>query len=577
MLPHNLPMCQKCTTAVPAVEYHEEIREYTIPDAPEISDRGIQEIVHQVYYSCGLRTLDSLPPSDLTFDRVYGDLMASYIIRNWVDTGYATSCVYYPTTYHYAAVNGYWVFEGISADTPEKRRKNIENRAKVIVRKANDQHAWKYDRFDTGCINWEAIGTDIKNKAGSIGKRVSKEVKRVSGHFLPDCLVETINNIAESHRSADDNPNINFDQGFIGGTAKEYCNSGSCWWTTYKAGREEFANQGGYAARLWRDGKPISRIMIIPQRIKEHDCHIIFNNYGEWKLNQWAETLAKIWGMQSKEISFSDDSDGIYVNGNEGYLLSPVPMDSITRHSIDIEAGECCSSCDYRTNEDNLHWSECGDGPYCEDCIPWVSCDRCGNECWPDSSDTIHVDERYFCSERCASREGFHQCYHCDEWKSDDEVSTDCDDNLCCDDCSTGENCHHCENRIASGQYGQEYVTTQEGNHFCENCQSEVGQCPHCEDWHETGEDTCPNCEDTPLPIESDVDASGIVSSRFISPDFICHTAAHPGIIFPEFAPEPLQVRPVESAIDEWLKPGHGRVVNAPLAILAINLCLAGF
>jgi len=568
-------MCQKCITLPVPVEYHEEIREYQFSDLPEITDDGMEEISSHLARWCGPISTTP-PPTDLTLDRVFGDLIANSNIRFWVENGY----IQYPPAepdYYTQAMGGNWTFDGLYGDTADKRRENIKARAKIVVRKAADLHAWQNPRFDTATLNWDAIGTDIKNKAGSIGKRVSKEVKRVSGSFLPDTLIESLNNLVDQYRSTDKNPRISFDQGFADGKARDYCNSGSCWWEGYSAGRKAFAENGGYAARLWQDDKPISRIFIIPHTVQGHDCHVIFNAYGDWRLNQWAETLAKIWGMESKEISLRNVSDRMYINGHDGYLLSPVSL-SVSRVTLQCECGQACRNCGGTCNEEELHWSENGHGPYCCDCIPWSSCDRCGGECWEGSDDMVTVDGNTYCCESCANRSGYYLCYHCDEWYSEDDVGEDCSGYLCCDDCSTGETCHHCENRIAGGRYGDDYVTTQEGNCFCDNCQSEVSQCPHCDEWHETGEDTCPNCEDIPLPIEADVDASGIVCPTFISPDFICHTAEHPGIGFRDFCDgAPLQVRPVESAIDEWHKPNHGRIVNSPLAILAIDLCLSGF
>lgn len=558
-------MCQKCTTLPVPVEYHEEIREYILPDVPDITDDGITEMQRQLHISCGHCTL--LPPADLTFERVIQDFWNILAIARYSQCGLASLCN--GPDYYSLVVRGGWTFDGLYGDTEEKRRKNIEARAKIIVRKAQDAHAWQYDRFDTSAINWDTIGTDIKNKAGSIGKRISKEVKRVSGRFLPDTLIETLNNIADQHRSTDGSPSISFDQGFIDGMAKDYCNAGSCWWSnsSYSPGRIAFGEEGGYAARLWRDGKPVSRIWIIPHTVQGHDCHVIFNDYGEWDIDQWGETLAKLWNMTSHDIGLSNEFDCLYINGNRGRLLSPVPL-TVSRVTLSIgeDSGTPCYSCGERYNEEDLYYSEsgCGHG-YCEDCIPWVYCDRCGDECWEDNSDTIEANGNYYCCDTCANKAGYLQCYHCDEWKSDDDVYTDCDDNLCCDSCSTGQSCHHCEYVIAGGRYGQKYVTTQEGNCFCENCDSECKQCPHCEEYHETGEDTCPDC----VPDDDD--------TVFASPKFICHTSAHPGIVFPEFAPEPLQVRPVESAIDEWNKPNHGRAGNAPMAILAIDLCLSGF
>jgi len=571
-------MCQKCTTLPVPAEYHEDIREYILPDVPDITPDGIQEMGRQLHVSCGPCTL--LPPADLTFERVIQDFWNDEYIQHFARTGCRYDSSVVPPDYYRLAMGGYWSFTGMTADTEEKRRKNIEARAKIVVRKAQDANAWQYDRFDTSTINWGTIGTDIKNKSGSIGKRISKEVKRISGHFLPDTLIETLNNIADQYRSIDGNPSISFDQGFINGNGKDYCNSGSCWWSnpSYIPGRIAFGEEGGYAARLWRDGKAVSRIWIIPHTVQGHECHVIFNDYGEWDIDQWGATLAKLWNMTSHDIGLSNEFDCLYINSSRGRLLSPIPL-SVSRVTLSIgeDSGTPCYTCGEHYNEEDLHYSEsgCGHG-YCSDCIPWVHCDRCGDECWPDNSDTIEVNGNYYCCETCANKSGYLQCYHCDEWRSDDDVSTDCDDNLCCDSCSTGQTCHHCEYVIADGRYGQSYVTTQEGNCFCENCDSECKQCPHCDEHHETGEDTCPNCIDIPLPLDPDVDAYSIVSSRFISPDFICHTAPHPGIVFPEFAAEPLQVTPVESAIDMW-NSDPDRVRRHNLATLAIDLCLSGF
>jgi len=564
-------MCQACTATAPA-EYHEEIREYVLPDVPDITPKGMQEIKRQFDRSCDL-TQGTLPPSDLTFDRVLGDLLACEDIRNWRESGRCYA-IPHPTPYYWVAMQGYWTFDGLSADTVEKRQKNLELRAKLVVRKAQDANAWQYDRFDTSAINWDTIGTDIKNKAGSIGKRVSKEVKRISGHFLPDTIIETINNIADSHRSTDGTPRLNFDQGFVDGEPEDYCNDVSCWWNSYKAGKEPFADAGGYAARLWdTDDNPISRVFIIPQRIQGHSCHILFNDYGDWDLTQWADNLAELWKMERKPIRLGNCSSQMYINANKGYILSPIPLD-ISRYTLDIQCGERCRDCGEAYDSDDLYWSDSGHGPYCESCIPWTYCERCSGEAWPDD-DAIQIDDGHiFCCDDCAEREGYRQCYHCDEWKELDDLSSDCDDELCCSECHSGESCHHCENWIAKGA---DYVTTQDGDCYCDNCQSEIKQCPHCEEWYESGEDTCPDCEGKPMPVQTDIDAENITSDQFCSPEFICRTAEHPGIVFPEFAAEPLQVRPVESAIDEWNKPEHGRMRNAPMAILAISLCLSGF
>jgi hypothetical protein len=347
-------MCQNCQSLPVPVEYHVDIREYHFPDMPEITDDGMEEISRHLARWCGPIST-TLPPTDLTLDRVFGDLIGNSSIRFWVDNGYIQ---YLPTLpdYYFEAMRGQWVFDVLYADTAEKRRKNIEARAKIVVRKAADLHAWQNPRFDTSAINWETIGTDIKNKAGSIGKRVSKEVKRVSGSFLPDTLIETLNNLADQYRSADKNPRINFDQGFADGEAKDYCNSGSCWWKGYSAGRAAFAENGGYAARLWENGRPTSRIMIIPHRVQGHDCHVLFNDYGEWKLQQWADTLAKIWGMASQEIILRNISESLYINGHGGYLLSPVTL-SVSRVTLQCECGGLYS-------EDDLCRSENGHGPY---------------------------------------------------------------------------------------------------------------------------------------------------------------------------------------------------------------------
>lgn len=228
--------------------------------------------------------------------------------------------------------------------------KNLQQSLKRWLRWYSDRRVKLPDMPATPHSIVEAIGDAWVTKDGKFTTRLANELFKHGVKLSKDQL-ETIANALSDFVSRDGKYDFTFDQGFVAGDAEEYCHRDSCWWGGYSSARPMLAGNGGYALRMWENGKPVARCWIAPVA----DGYVMFNAYGKMDLGLFARVISTSWGLKYGKCSMLYP-ESIYVNNGSGFHL----------HAEDP-----------KTVVDICHWSRQRSQEYV---APNNPCEVCGEE-----------------------------------------------------------------------------------------------------------------------------------------------------------------------------------------------------
>ena len=201
-----------------------------------------------------------------------------------------------------------------------------------------------HDAYMALSMRLSEIGDKWQAKDGNYTKRLSRfAYKNLALKVSPDVLSE-IGNIASAHSTA-----VSFHLETtrdLNQSAESFCHGESCWWTDYaRASRCALKSQGGFGLRTFSQldngygfhNEPTGRAWVMPLRFVESDtpsarflptfdtmspdAFIVFNGYGALTGYGPARILAHMAGMTYRKVAL--DIDGMYINGDTGYLVAP--------------------------------------------------------------------------------------------------------------------------------------------------------------------------------------------------------------------------------------------------------------
>ncbi|WP_437230182.1 hypothetical protein SH661x_001824 [Planctomicrobium sp. SH661] len=364
----------------------------------------------------------------------------------------------------------------------EAREKNATAALKQCLRWFTDRCPRVTAGMSVYLHNLESLGhewtvTGNATYVGTYPKRLAKYLAREHGLRLRAGQIETIGNIGGAAVARSSEYVLTFDRDYLDGTDSAYCNGGSCWWGSNSGARYMLEEHGGYAIRMWEDGRPRARCWIAPH----NGYFVLFNAYGKLDLFQFARILSHQWGWSyhSCDLDNHGESGGLlYINNGKGICIGPADViaDLDEKPSVDfqwedIDDGTPCADCGCNTDPD-YSYSDPNGNTVCESCYSdnYSSCSRCGDTF--QHEDVYDCDGDYYC-EHCADRAGFGQCHDCDEWRTGltetdggHSICESCADDysLCCDcDTLAGETCQRTD-----------------GEHVCRDCASEYTECEEC-------------------------------------------------------------------------------------------------
>lgn len=458
------------------MRYHTEKETYTAP-VGMLTDEGKETIklyLESLRYSLGF----DLPKFDELASRLpeVQEASGGFAVYNFLTNEFGYFGAVFPCPPSFAQ----W-------SEPSHRDANI----KSVLKK---WHRALYDRMLAVQVPYhldlEPLGDEWQNSKGTYPKRLARYLKSQYNAKLDTRHIETIGNIGAAYVSRKSEYVLTFDRGFLTGDAKAYCNSGSCWFGTgsYSGSRQALYDNGGYAVRVWEDGKPAARCWIAPHE----GNHLIFNSYG-LDLIEFARILSQRNGLLYKRVEIETSDDSLYVNGNYGYIIGE-DVSTIDYVCLDWHCEPVCrcSNCGDGIHPDDSYCVD--DESYCDYCYGelFATCDRCCESIPAD--DILNCDQSYYC-QWCAEREGYNRCDGCSEMR--DDVISDID---LCQECACNQgfsDCHSCGEWTQDARdCGDEWL--------CPECQEAKGyqECKDCEDMKTDCSELgyCPDCADKPAP-----------------------------------------------------------------------------
>lgn len=474
------------------MKYHTDTRSYTLPEGI-LSENGVCEI-YQYLQSLSFQTDGELPKFEEWMESVCPqsewpqEESGAFHIGNYL----------MEYNYHYTRVAPY---PGTVAhwQEPHHRDKNIKALFKRWHRAFYDRlkpvsNPWGFDLSPLG-NQWNVTGK--AEYVGTYPKRLARYLKAKYDVKLDSRHIETIGNIGGAHVSKQSDYLISFDNDFLTGDSREYCNSGSCWWGDgqYSGSRQAIYDADGYAIRAWEDGKPIARAWIAPL---DDGNHIVFNAYGKLTSLEFARLLSQANGLIYKQVNLYCDDDGIYINSNRGVIIGKeVSKIDDVYLPWETESVCQCSSCGDRLDPEESYANDNGES-FCECCFHdlYSYCERC-SETIP-TEDVVRCGNTFYC-EYCAEREGYRACDGCSEMRDD---TVDCEGDEYCQDCADRQGYRPCD---GCSEYTQE-TSDCNGDEYCQECADDQGfsPCQNCDtmtdELSELG--NCETCASAPSPAQ---------------------------------------------------------------------------
>lgn len=356
----------------------------------------------------------------------------------------------------------------------------------------SSKHGPKLVKFEKLGTQWTVKGNG--EYVGAFPKRAAKFLFKEYGISLRPEHVETLGNIASTDVSTNSIHKLAWDRDFMINDADAYCHPDSCWWGSYAGGREMLYENGGWAIREFKDGRPISRCWIAPHNLSYTDkvtnkkttskIWFIFNAYGKLDLNKFARLISMESGWSYRKCFLNHDGENLYINGGTGIILAPsdVLVNLEESPHIDLEwediYGSSCCICGDGLGTDNTYTHPDTGDMFCETCfyVRYDYCYRCGG--LADNEDLQEYRHGRWCPE-CLDSAGVSRCESCDEL-GDSFVECTGGPEFICTDCARDfVECAECN------KYSEETTKVDTGEMICEKCIQDYAQCAWCEDYCE--------------------------------------------------------------------------------------------
>lgn len=178
------------------------------------------------------------------------------------------------------------------------------------------------------------VGPMWQAKRGNFTRRLSSAYYKAHAQKLSAEVISEVGNLARAHSSEGASWLVEFTRD-LNGSASEFGHGASCWWQSYYNNRCALKNWGGIGLRSYgslddHSSYPSGRSWIQPldeDLEPTHDAlgahaYVVYNGYGEMEGYTATRIVAHLTGRTYKKIAFELHGEGMYVNGDSGFLVA---------------------------------------------------------------------------------------------------------------------------------------------------------------------------------------------------------------------------------------------------------------